>query len=112
MVDQQADKLRFQGLDVYRVALDFARLVHEARIGDAELRDQGTRSAKSAFLQLSEGLPLDGEGIRRKYFTESTGSLCEALFAVDLAVPSAQSPRRRRSPSGRSAFASSRCFAG
>ena len=49
----------FQRLDVYRSARTLAALVHRAAIRDAELRDQATRAAKSAFLNLSEGLPDD-----------------------------------------------------
>src|SRR4051812_9944051 len=50
----------FQRLDIYVEAKELARLVHEARIQDAELRDQATRVAKSTFLRLSEGLPFNG----------------------------------------------------
>jgi len=81
----QNRQLRFQRLDVYKVALEFARLVHEAGIRDSELRDQATRAAKSAFLQLCEGLPNDGPGLRRKYFTEANNSLHEVVGALDLA---------------------------
>jgi hypothetical protein len=48
--------LPFQKLDVYKLAKELARLVHEAQIRDAELRDQATRGAKSTFLGLCEGL--------------------------------------------------------
>src|SRR5512136_2034642 len=71
--------LAFQRLDVYRVAKEFVRLVHEAKITDAELRDQATRAAKRTFLGLCEGLPLEGLGLRRKYFNEANGSLHETL---------------------------------
>ena len=39
--------LPFQRLDVHRVARELVRLVHEAKITDAELRDQATRAAKA-----------------------------------------------------------------
>jgi four helix bundle protein len=76
----------FQSLDVYRCARELAVRVHHARIGDAELRDQATRAAKSAFLNLSEGLPDDRVAMRRKYFLASDGSLHEVVAAVDLAA--------------------------
>jgi four helix bundle protein len=76
----------FQRLDCYRVAREIAVRVHAARIRDAELRDQATRAAKSAFLQLCEGLPNDGAGMRRKYFTEANNSLHETVWAIDLAA--------------------------
>ena len=78
--------LPFQRLDVYLAAKELARRVHLARIRDAELRDQATRAAKSAFLCLAEGLPNDGPAMRRKYFTEANNSLHETLAAVDLAA--------------------------
>jgi four helix bundle protein len=75
-----------QKLDCYQVAKAIAVRVHEARIGDAELRDQATRAAKSTFLRLAEGLPNEGAGMRRKYFVEANNSLHEVVAAVDLAA--------------------------
>ncbi len=78
--------LPFQRLDVYVLAKELARRVHVASIRDAELRDQATRAAKSAFLCLAEGLPNDGPAMRRKYFVEANNSLHETVAAVDLAA--------------------------
>ncbi len=78
--------LPFQRLYVYRVAREFVRLVHEAKNTDAELRDQATRAAKRTFLGLCEGLPIEGQGLRRKYFNEANASLHETLGAVDLSA--------------------------
>ena len=78
--------IRMQKLDCYQVAKAIAVRVHEARIGDSELRDQATRAAKSTFLRLAEGLPNEGAGMRRKYFVESNNSLHEVVAAVDLAA--------------------------
>jgi len=75
----------FQSLDCYRCARELAIRVHGARISDPELRDQATRAAKSAFLNLSEGLPDDRVAMRRKYFLASDGSLHEVVGAIDLA---------------------------
>src|ERR1700720_2397012 len=77
--------LSFQRLDVYVAAKEIARLVNEARITHTELRDQARRASISCFLQLAEGLPNEGPGMRRKYFTESNNSLHELVAAVDLA---------------------------
>jgi four helix bundle protein len=77
--------LPFQRLDVYVAAKEIARLVNEARISHTELRDQAQRASVSCFLQLAEGLPNDGTGLRRKYFTEANNSLHELVAAVDLA---------------------------
>ena len=77
--------LTFQRLDIYKAAKQLARAVHEARIGDTELRDQATRASKSTFLGLCEGLPSDAPGIRRRHFEIANNSLHEVVGAVDLA---------------------------
>ena len=77
--------LPFQRLDVYRASKELAKLVHLARIRDAELRDQATRASKSTFLGLCEGLPSDAPGIRRRHFDIANNSLHEVIGAVDLA---------------------------
>ena len=77
---------RFQSLDIYRLARDLAVMVQDARIKDAELRDQATRAAKRCFLNLSEGLPSDQAGIRRRHFSLVNGSLAELFAALDLAL--------------------------
>ena len=48
--------LPFQKLDVYVVSRQLARVVHEAGIRDAELRDQATRASKSTFLGAVRGV--------------------------------------------------------
>jgi four helix bundle protein len=80
------NRFAFQKMDCYRVALQFAKGVHEAKIADSELRDQATRAAKSAFLGLCEGLPNELPGLRRRYFTQANNSLHEAVGAIDLAA--------------------------
>jgi four helix bundle protein len=77
--------LPIQELDVYKVAKEFARRVHVARIQDPALRDQATRASKSAFLLLCEGLPHHKAATARRYFLASSASVGETLGAVDLA---------------------------
>jgi len=72
-------------LDVYRASKALAQQVEQARIRDAELRDQATRAAKRVFLGLCEGLPNDSTAMRRKYFVMADNSLHETLGALDLA---------------------------
>ena len=79
-------KLAFQSLDVYRVAREFADRAHALPLADDELRDQLRRASKSAFLNLSEGLPADSAGLRRRAFALAAGSLCESAAALDLAA--------------------------
>ena len=78
--------LPFQRLNVYKVAKEIAVRVHAAKIGDVELRDQATRASKSAFLNLSEGLPSESSPMRRRFFASAAGSICETAAAVDLAA--------------------------
>ena len=72
-------------LDAYKVAREICVRVYAAKISNAQLRDQAERAASSMFLQLAEGLPIEGTGLRRKYFTESHASLHELVAALDLA---------------------------
>jgi four helix bundle protein len=60
--------------------------VHEAKIRDAELRDQATRASKSTFLGICEGLSSDSAGVRRRHFEIANNSLHEVVGAVDLAA--------------------------
>ena len=76
-------KFAFQKLDIYVAARELVQLVHQARIRDAEFRDQGTRAAKSVFCNIGEGLPSRSTGVRRKYFETAQGSLFETVTAVD-----------------------------
>ena len=78
--------LPFQRLHIYTKMKELAVRVHAARIADAELRDQATRASKSAFLNLSEGLPSDSTPMRRRFFASAAGSVCETAAAVDLAA--------------------------
>jgi len=83
---ETAHLFAFQKLDVYVAAKELARRVQVAKIADAELRDQATRAAKSAFLCLCEGLPNEGLAMRRRYFVMANNSLHETVAAVDLAA--------------------------
>jgi four helix bundle protein len=87
MKDNRQDFLAsFQRMDVYRVARELVVLVHTAKIGDAELRDQATRAAKSVLLRLSEGLPHDSPGMKRKFLNEANGSVHEVMAALDVSA--------------------------
>ena len=79
------NRFPFQFLDAYALARSLAARVHSASIRDSELRDQATRAAKSAFLNLAEGLPSNRPAVRLKFFDLADGSLHEAVAAVDLA---------------------------
>ncbi len=90
----------FQRNDAYKVAKDLAIAVVAAKIRDAELRDQASRSSKSAFLQTAEGLPNDSVPMRRKYFICARNSACETAAALDLGAlaPTTSFARPTRAP--------------
>ena len=77
--------MRFQKLDIYKAALELVQKVDQAQISNAVLRDQALRASTSCFLQLCEGLPNEGAGLRHKYFTQANNSLHETVAAIDLA---------------------------
>ena len=79
-------EMPFQKMRVYQLSKQLAVLVQQARIRDLELRDQATRAAKSCFLNVSEGLPSDQPGIRRRHFSHARGSVCEVAAAIDLSA--------------------------
>ena len=76
----------YQRLDVYRAAMAIAVLMHETRIGHSELRDQISRACISIANNLSEGLPNDAPGLRKRYFTTARNSLHELVAAVGVGV--------------------------
>jgi four helix bundle protein len=76
----------FQKLDVYRASRELVRLVVQAAIRDAELRDHATRAAKSVLLNVAEGLPEHATGARRRHFGIARNSLGELVAAVDAAL--------------------------
>ena len=78
--------LGFMQLDVYRATRELVVRVGALKIADRELREQAARAAASVLLQLSEGLPLESQAARRKYFNEAKGSVCEVAAAVDVAA--------------------------
>jgi four helix bundle protein len=77
------NKFTFQRLDIYVAAQELMVLVQEARIRDAEFRDQATRAAKSQFLNISEGLPFGSRAWRNRHFRIAKRSLFETVAAID-----------------------------
>ena len=75
-----------QRTDIYMASFELCRRVRAAKISHAELRDQAERAATSCFLAVGEGLPHDGDRIRRQYFARAKASLCELASATHLAA--------------------------
>ena len=81
-----SSRFGFQKMDVYLLTRELAVAVHAAKISHRELREQAERAVVGCFLQLSEGLPNDSQGMRRRYFTIARNSLYEVVAAIDLAI--------------------------
>jgi four helix bundle protein len=81
------DQERFphQRTDLYLAAFELCTRVRAAKIAHAELRDQSERAAISCILAIGEGLPHDGDRMRKQYFARGKASLCELVTATDVA---------------------------
>lgn len=68
------------------VALDLVRVVHNAEIRDAKLRDQAMRAAKSAALNIAEAAGRTSPADRARVFAIARGEAMEAAAAVEIAA--------------------------
>lgn len=70
---------------VWHLALELVKLTKASPIGDAELRDHGSRAAKSVALNIAEGAALDGAA-QRRHFGIARASVVEAVAAYEIAA--------------------------
>ena len=80
-----ATKLSHHRLRVWHLALELVKLTKASPIGDAELRDHGSRAAKSVALNIAEGAALDGAA-QRRHFGIARASVVEAVAAYEIAA--------------------------
>lgn len=73
-------------LIAYSVAKELLVAVVGAQIRDAELRDQATRAAKSAVLNVAEGASRVTPKDKARAFAIGRGEASEAAAAVEIAV--------------------------
>ncbi len=73
-------------LIAYGVACELLVAVRGAGIRDAKLRDEATRSAKSACLNTAEGAGRVSRPDKARAFTIARGEACEAAAAVEIAA--------------------------
>ncbi len=80
--------LRFQNLDVYRAAIEFAaRAIQLARRmprGQFELRDQMTRASSSIALNIAEGCGRASPGDASRFYLIARGSAFECAAILDV----------------------------
>jgi four helix bundle protein len=76
----------FEGLDVYRLAVDVARWVRTTKwpTGASHLKDQATRAADSVVLNIAEGMARGGRP-GANHLRVALGSAGEVLAALDVA---------------------------
>jgi len=72
-------------LRAWHRAVELVQLVHLHPIGDAELREQANRAARSCALNIAEGAALRGAA-KRRHFVIAQGSLVETVAAYELAA--------------------------
>ena len=93
MDDDQANEWRekaeraalpHQRLRVWHAAVELLSLVQREPPGDAELRDQATRAAKSVALGIAEGAALEG-AMRVRHLKIARASAIEVAAAYELA---------------------------
>jgi len=81
-----SSSLSTQAIEMYRASQDLVRAVEAAHIADADLSDHATVAAKSAFLSVCEGLPLEKATVRLAHLERARAALHHVQNIVDLAV--------------------------
>ena len=81
---QQRHELSHHRLRVWQKARQLVRLVSKNPIGDAELRGQASRAAKSVGCNIAEGAALDGAS-KKRHYRIAKGSAVEVVAAYELA---------------------------
>jgi four helix bundle protein len=100
MNDDNALYFPHEKLDCYRLADEVARWLADAtfRRGDADLRDQAVRSARSVVLNIAEGSGKSGRARRHSYTVAlgEAGEACSAIGMAGLEGGEAQQDKLRR----------------
>jgi len=75
-------------LIAWQVACELLRVVRDARISDAKLRDQAMRAAQSTCLNIAEANGRFSRADRGRVFAIARGEAAEAVAAVQVAAMS------------------------
>jgi four helix bundle protein len=78
--------LPHHGLEVFHVARELLIAVRDANVRDAKLRDEATRAAKGACLNIAEGAARSTRLDKARAYTIARGEAAEAAAAVEIAV--------------------------
>ena len=75
-----------QSFDVYRVAIEAARLCVPISLSlNVNLRDQLTRASSSVVLNIAEGFGSSSRGVKRRHYEIAQGSATECIAILELA---------------------------
>ena len=72
-------------LVAYHVAVELLRIVRDANILDAKLRDQALRAAKSVCLNVAEAVGRTSPADRARVFGIARGEVLEVAAALEIA---------------------------
>src|SRR3981081_4542426 len=76
----------YERLLAFQAAKELLRIVREAKIADAHLRDQGLRAAKSACLNIAEATGRRSPADQKPGFGLARGEAMEAAASVEIAA--------------------------
>ena len=79
-------RLPHHSLQVFHVARELLLAVRDAQIRDAKLRDEATRAAKGALLNIAEGAARSTRPDKARAYTIARGEAAEAAAAVEIAA--------------------------
>ena len=83
-------RLAHHKLRAYGAAVELLLAVKAARVGDAGLRDQALRSAKSCCLNIAEGASRVSRADKARVFGIARAEAAEACAAVEIAAISGE----------------------
>jgi len=78
--------LPHQKLIVYQRAVQLLRAVSLCKLGDARLREQALKSAKSVCLNIAEAAGRTSAADQARIFHIALGECCEAAAAVEISA--------------------------
>ena len=86
MTQSQLPVLPHHRLKAYQAACELLAAVRAANIRDRKLRDEATRSAKSAALNTAEGAGRSTRADKARSYTIARAEACEAAAATEVAA--------------------------
>ena len=79
-------------LEVWQLALELVRLVHQIRISDAEDRQQARKAASSCARNIAEGAARRSRADKARVYAIARGECGEAVASVELSGVKGSTP--------------------